>query len=84
MIVGKIFRTFRVAVRALRRNAMRSALTTLGIVIGVGGRDRHDRHRPGFGRVGAADDRQHGREQSDRFSPARRPAAAPRSAPAPW
>ncbi|MEX2092116.1 MAG: ABC transporter permease [Pirellulales bacterium] len=35
MIAGKLFRTFRVAVRALRRNALRSALTTLGIVIGV-------------------------------------------------
>src|SRR5881628_4191648 len=29
-------RTFRTAFRALRRNVLRSALTTLGIVIGVG------------------------------------------------
>jgi len=32
----KIFRTARLAFRALRRNPMRSMLTTLGIVIGVG------------------------------------------------
>ena len=31
----KFIRTFRVAIRALRRNVMRSASTTLGIVIGV-------------------------------------------------
>jgi ABC-type antimicrobial peptide transport system permease subunit len=31
----KIFRTVRTAFRALRRNVMRSALTTLGIIIGV-------------------------------------------------
>ncbi len=31
----KSYRTFKTAVRALRRNAMRAALTTLGIVIGV-------------------------------------------------
>jgi len=35
MSPAKIFRTLRVAVRALRRNVLRSALTTLGIVIGV-------------------------------------------------
>ena len=32
----KIYRTLQTALRALRRNAMRAALTTLGIVIGVG------------------------------------------------
>src|SRR4051812_41166883 len=32
----KYFRTFRTALNALRRNVLRSALTTLGIVIGVG------------------------------------------------
>src|SRR6185295_15000422 len=31
----KFFRVLRTAFRALRRNVMRSALTTLGIVIGV-------------------------------------------------
>src|SRR3954468_988072 len=30
------FRTFRTALRALRRNVMRAVLTTLGIVIGIG------------------------------------------------
>jgi ABC-type antimicrobial peptide transport system permease subunit len=32
----KIYRTVRMAVHALRRNVMRSVLTTLGIIIGVG------------------------------------------------
>src|SRR5260370_10641756 len=32
----KIYRTVRMAVFALRRNVMRSVLTTLGIIIGVG------------------------------------------------
>src|SRR3954447_25843881 len=32
----KLLRTLRTAVNALRRNVLRSALTTLGIVIGVG------------------------------------------------
>src|SRR6188768_1890213 len=32
----RIGRTFRLAVRALRRNKMRSLLTMLGIIIGVG------------------------------------------------
>src|SRR5580693_4281218 len=32
----KFYRILRTAVRALRRNVMRSALTTLGIIIGVG------------------------------------------------
>ena len=31
----KFYRVLRTAFRALRRNVMRSALTTLGIVIGV-------------------------------------------------
>ena len=31
----KTYRTFKLALRALRRNIMRTALTTLGIVIGV-------------------------------------------------
>jgi len=35
MMISHFLGTFRVALRALRRNAMRSALTTLGIVIGV-------------------------------------------------
>jgi ABC-type antimicrobial peptide transport system permease subunit len=34
--MNKLFRVLRTAFRALRRNVMRSALTTLGIVIGVG------------------------------------------------
>jgi ABC-type antimicrobial peptide transport system permease subunit len=32
----KLYRTIRMAILALRRNVMRSALTTLGIIIGVG------------------------------------------------
>src|SRR6266436_2975452 len=32
----KVYRTIRMAVLALRRNVMRSVLTTLGIIIGVG------------------------------------------------
>ncbi|MBN1845443.1 MAG: ABC transporter permease [Sedimentisphaerales bacterium] len=32
----KIYRTFRTALKALRRNPMRAMLTTLGIVIGIG------------------------------------------------
>ena len=35
-MLGSTFRTFRTAARSLRRNVMRSALTTLGIIIGVG------------------------------------------------
>src|SRR6266436_1182485 len=32
----KMYRTIRMAILALRRNVMRSVLTTLGIIIGVG------------------------------------------------
>ena len=31
----KVYRTFRMALRALSRNVMRAILTTLGIIIGV-------------------------------------------------
>lgn len=34
--MNKLYRTFRMALNALQRNVMRSVLTTLGIVIGVG------------------------------------------------
>src|SRR4029079_16673255 len=34
-VMKKYFRTFKLAVLALRRNVLRSVLTTLGIIIGV-------------------------------------------------
>ena len=49
--------------KALRRNPMRAMLTTLGIVIGVGGRHRHDGDRRRlFGRHSEIH-RQHGRQR---------------------
>ena len=48
-LVASLFpTTVRTAFNALRRNKMRSALTTIGIIIGVGRGDRDGRNRPGL------------------------------------
>ena len=48
---------------SLRRNKMRSFLTALGVIIGVGGGGCHYRDRPGFEDYGPEDDCQHGGRQ---------------------
>jgi len=58
------FRTFQMALRSLRRNILRSFLTTLGIVIGIAGRDHHDGDRPGIVDGDPPDDHQHGRQHA--------------------
>ena len=47
----KLLTSMRIALRALRVNRTRSALTMLGIIIGVGGRDCDGRRRLGRDRA---------------------------------
>ena len=72
----KVYQILKTAMRGLRRNVMRAALTTLGIIIGVAAVIAMMEIGNGSSIAIQQHHRQHGRQQSDGPARGPRPAAA--------